>query len=57
MLDGTQCIIVSSNSSGLFGIIDHGEQVLDCLYSDAVFENGTITLTRGSQQETYTPQS
>lgn len=55
MLPGTQCIIITSKDSGLYGVIDHGEQVLECLYSDAVFENGIITLTRGSQPETYTP--
>ena len=55
MLSGTQCIIITDKDSGLFGVIDRGEQVLDCLYSDAVFENGIITLTRGAQQETYTP--
>lgn len=56
MLPDTQCILVTSKDSGLYGIIDHGEQVRDCLYSDAELKDGVIILTRGAQQETYTPQ-
>lgn len=58
MVDGTNCIIVKNENSGLYGMFDGLTMKKDGLYNEISYdeESGVFTLTRGAEIEEYVPQ-
>lgn len=55
MIDGTNCIVVQDNSSGLFGLYDGANMVLEYVYNELSYDGIHIIGMRGAETVTYTP--
>lgn len=54
-VDGTNCIIVTDENTGLKGLYDRESLVLNCVYKEIKYKDGVFERTRGAITDTYTP--
>lgn len=54
-VDGTNCLIVLDEDTGLKGLYDENKLVLECVYQDIKYEKGVFYCTRGAVEDQYIP--